>query len=109
MSEVNDPAHCPDCNTVGKRIYEPAYINKVSSGVFMPQYVPSLGKAFNSRYEMKEYVKSKGMVEIGNDYGSGENMQKEFDQGRERASDERWAKYDEHEKLAGIVKDGGNI
>lgn len=49
------------------------------------------------------------MVEVGNDFGSGEKMQKEFDDSRARRDSERWEKYDEHEKLAAIIKDGGNL
>lgn len=107
MHDATRPENCPKCGEVGKRIFTAPMLN--GTAVFMPQYVPSLGKSFNSKREMQYEVERRGLVEVGNDFGSGEKMQRSFDRERERVQDERWNKYDEHEKLAAIVKDGGKI
>lgn len=95
MQDAGRDENCPKCGVTGKRIFSPPYLNKVQMSVFMPQYVPSLGKAFNSKREMTYHVEKHGMVEVGNDFSNGNRMQDSFEKDRADKRAARWRKADE--------------
>ena len=56
------------------------------------EYNPGLGCVVKNKAHREELAKRKGLVEVGNDFGGGEKMQKHFDQKKREDREAKWAK-----------------
>ena len=54
------------------------------------EYNPGLGKVVKNAYDRSEQAKRQGLQEVGNDYSSGEKMDKEFTKDRKKKLDKSW-------------------
>lgn len=64
--------------------------NIIGAKVESAEYNPGLGVVTKSKRHREEIAKQKGVVEIGNDYGSAEKMSKEFDTARAEKLERNW-------------------
>lgn len=62
------------------------------TAVVSAEFNPGLGAIVKNKYHKTEIMKRKGVVEVGNDFGGGEKMQKSFDKTRQEARDKAWEK-----------------
>lgn len=92
LAEIDNPEFCPGCKRKGKREFAPRaiYLNKTS--VHHPEYNPGLGCVVKNERHKKYLMQSKGLVEVGNDYGSGEKMQEKFEKDRAEKKEKEWEK-----------------
>lgn len=79
---------CPVCEVVMDRVYTVPYLS--GTKVQDAEYNPAFGKVVKSKYERDELAKRRGMVEVGNDYGSSEKLQKKFERDREEKREAAW-------------------
>lgn len=79
---------CPVCEVTMDRVYTVPYLSGTS--VQHAEYNPAFGKVVKNKRERDELAKRKGMIEVGNDYGSPEKLQKKFDKEREDKSERSW-------------------
>lgn len=89
MHDSSREENCPECKTTGRRIYSSkVYFNgtKVSNAEFNP----GLGCVVKNERHKKYVMESKGLVEVGNDYGNGEKMQKKFEQDKVEKQKKEW-------------------
>lgn len=89
-----DPSsHCDHCGHVcGASDRDFSHCKFVFSGtaVTSAEYNPGLGKVVKSKYHKSEIMKQKGLIEIGNDFGSGEKMQTHYDTRKKEEREKRW-------------------
>jgi predicted nucleic acid-binding Zn ribbon protein len=83
---------CPICSAKGNRVYFAPTIS-VPKG-FQADYYPSLGKVFESKRDLDYHLDKNNLVAVGNDFGSGDSMQKHFDQTREYNQKKKWENFD---------------
>lgn len=86
--DVNE--YCPSCGDPGERQFIPSRVYFSSTSVQNAEYNPGLGCVTKNAKDRDEIAKRKGLVPVGNDYGSGEKMQKEFDTKREEKLAKRY-------------------
>jgi putative FmdB family regulatory protein len=86
--EVNE--YCTRCDSPAIRNFVPSRVYFSKTSVQNAEYNPALGKVTKNAYHRTELAKRMGLVEVGNDYKSGEKMQKEFDSARETKLKKRW-------------------
>lgn len=86
--DMNRPEACEKCAAPATRQFT-ARVHIVGAKVTHAEYNPGLGCVVKNKQHLDYLCKSKGVVPVGNDYGSGEKMQKEFDEARERKFSER--------------------
>lgn len=86
--DVNE--YCPACDEPAVRQFMPKRVYFSGTKVTFAEYNPGLGQVVNNAYERSEAAKRLGVVEVGNDYGSAENMQKAFDSAREEKLKKRY-------------------
>jgi hypothetical protein len=89
MAEATNVEHC-SCGRIGQRIYFPPLIGGTKA--FEADFYHPFGKVIHNKRELQYEADKKGFVAIGNDYGDGAKMQKEFDSSRERAREKAWEK-----------------
>lgn len=83
-------AECPQCGNPGKRIYHRSSFYHVGASVKDAYKCPALGKVIKSDYDRSEQAKRLGVVEVGNDFGSGEKALSTFDKAREEKFKKSW-------------------
>jgi putative FmdB family regulatory protein len=54
------------------------------------EYNPAFGKVIKNKYHRDEEAKRQNMIEVGNDFKSGESMQKHYDKVREDKRKRAW-------------------
>lgn len=92
-------AHCADpsarctrcehpCNSADRIISRPAAI--IGASVSSPEFNPGLGQVVKDKRHKDYLMKQKGVVEVGNDFGSGEKQQKEFEQKKTEQLERNW-------------------
>lgn len=86
--------NCPECGEFGFRQFVPSKVSFNSTSVQNAEYNPAFGEVVKNKRHREDLAKRKGMVEVGNDYGSAEKMQKHFDEVREKKREDRWNKDD---------------
>lgn len=89
-SEIERPEPCPSCQGFGVREFVPRnlYFNKTQ--VTHAEYNPGLGCVVENAHHKSEILKQRGLVEVGNDYGSGEKQQATFEQARTEKREREW-------------------
>ena len=83
--------NCPDCTKVADRIPFPRKTYLIGTAVQNAEYNPGLGMVVNNKEHRSEIAKQRGLVEVGNDYGSGEANQQHFEKEREAKKEKGWA------------------
>lgn len=81
---------CPKCGEFALRRFVPEHVYISGAKVEHAEYNPALGCVTKNSKHRAELAKRKGLVEVGNDYGSGEAMQKNFDTEREKKLAKRY-------------------
>lgn len=89
-----DPhATCPKCEHVcgiEERDYSQNSFTFIGTAVKSAEYNPGLGCIVKDDYHKSELLKKKGLVEVGNDFNGGENMQKDFEKKKQAEKDKKW-------------------
>lgn len=90
MKDYDRNENCPRCGEFAIREPFPqnVYVNKAK--VTHAEYNPGLGMVVKNEAHKKEILKQKNLIEIGNDYGSGEKMQKLSEQARQEKFKKRY-------------------
>lgn len=88
--EIESEEFCPYCGAPAERIPFPKKVYLSGTKVENAEYNPGLGCVTKNKRDRDEIAKRKGLVAVGNDFGSGESMQKNFDADRERKRAKRW-------------------
>lgn len=81
---------CPQCGEFGERQFVPQKVHFSGTKVQDAEYSPGLGAVVKNKYERSELAKRKGLVEIGNDYKTPDNIHKESDGILEAKRKKRW-------------------
>lgn len=90
VKDIDVTEYCPRCGDPGERMFVPENLYFSKTKVTHAEYNPGLGQVIHNEREKDYVMKKKGLVEIGNDFGSGEKMQDTFDKDRERKFKKRW-------------------
>lgn len=89
VSEYDTTETCPDCGDFGEKQFSAnLYFNKAK--VTHAEYNPGLGCVVKNERHKDYLMKSKGLVEIGNDFKAPDNVHKKMDQDREETRKKRW-------------------
>lgn len=84
---------CAQCLTTASRIYLPnPNLIKRSGLTNDAEYNPAFGQVIKNKRHRKYEAEKRGLVEVGNDYSSGDSMQKHFEQAREIKREKEWEK-----------------
>lgn len=90
VKDIDVNEFCPDCEAPAERQFVPTRVYFSGTQVQHAEYNPGLGQVVKSKYERQELAKRKGLVEVGNDFKSGESHQKEFETERARKREKAW-------------------
>lgn len=86
--DVNE--FCPSCGAPGERQFVPHKVHFTGTRVTHAEYNPGLGCVVKNKQHKEEICKRRGLVEVGNDFKTGDSMQKHFDGEREQRREKRW-------------------
>lgn len=81
---------CPRDGHPAIREFVPTKVYINGAKVTHAEFNPGLGAIVKNEHHKRELMKRKGVVEVGNDFGSGEKMQKEFDTARTTKREKEW-------------------
>jgi putative FmdB family regulatory protein len=90
VKDMERNENCPKCGEFGIRKCIPSKVYFNQTEVTHAEYNPGLGAVVKNKRHKDYLMKSKGIVEVGNDFGNGEKMQKEFDTAREEKLKKSW-------------------
>lgn len=90
MSEAQKVEYCPVCDKPANRKFTRFYFS--GAAVQHAEWNPAFGQVVNNKYHRSELAKRHNLVEVGNDYHSGEDMNKTFEKDKQRAWKEGWEK-----------------
>ena len=79
--DVNET--CPKCGEFAERSFLPERVHFTKTKVQHAEYNPGLGMVVKDARHRSEIAKRKGLVEVGNDYRTPENIHKETEAARE--------------------------
>lgn len=82
VKDINVAETCPVCGEFAERKFFPDRIHLSKTAVTHAEYNPGLGTVVKNARHKSDLLKEKGMVEVGNDYGSGDRMQESFEKAR---------------------------
>lgn len=87
MADSDKEEICHKCQAVATRAYYPTrgFVKN-----FEAAYYPALGKVFTNRKDLNYHLDSKGLVEVGNDFGDANKMIDRFDKDRQERIDKTW-------------------
>jgi len=88
MKDATRTEHCPQCGNPMERVWTRTQI--IGAKVQNAEYNPALGCVTKSAYHRAEVAKKKGLIEVGNDYGSGEKLQQKFETDRREKRERVW-------------------
>lgn len=86
--DVNE--FCPSCDSPAEREFVPQKVFFSGTKVEDAEFNHGLGAVTKSKKHREELAKRKGLVEVGNDFKSGDSMQTEFDKKREEKRKKEW-------------------
>lgn len=92
MNESGRDEQCPICELQLERVWTVPYLTGTS--VEDAEFNHALGVVTKNKKDRAEIAKQKGLVEVGNDYGTPERMQVKFDKSREESMEQRWKDVD---------------
>jgi len=90
VSEMERDEACPDCGSAAAREFVPRALYLSQTQVTHAEYNPGLGCVVKNKRHKEDLMKRQGVVEVGNDYGSGAKMQAHFDKAREEKRRRSW-------------------
>lgn len=90
VKDIDQNENCPKCGEFGIRDFCPEKIHFTGTKVTHAEFNPGLGAVVKNARHKDRLMKEKNVVEIGNDFKSGESMQKEFDTKREEKLKKSW-------------------
>lgn len=79
VKDIDVNEFCPDCETPAERKFVPSSLYFSGTRVEHAEYNPGLGAVTKNKKHRAELAKQKGLIEVGNDFKSGEAMQTKFD------------------------------
>lgn len=82
--------NCPSCGEFAIRDFIPESIEFTRTKVTHAEYNPGLGCVVKDAKHKDYLLKSKNLVEIGNDFGSGQKQQDKFDSDRAAKTKKRY-------------------
>lgn len=86
--DVNE--FCPNCAAPAERKFVPSRVHFTGTKVQHAEYNPGLGAVVKDAQHRAELAKRKGLVEVGNDFKTGDAMQKQFDTERAVKREKAW-------------------
>lgn len=89
MHESKRIEYCVQCNSLLDRVYS-SKIHFKGAKSNDAEYNPAFGKIIKNKRERQYEAEKRGWVEVGNDYKSGESMQKDFDAKRKQKNNKIW-------------------
>jgi hypothetical protein len=89
MADFDRAENCDSCQSPARYIFS-SKIQFIGASVQNAEYNPGLGCVVKNKEHRAELAKQRGLVEIGTDYKSPDNIHKEFDKKREEARAKRW-------------------
>lgn len=90
VKDMERNENCPKCGEFGIRQFIPEVIHFNKTKVTHAEYNPGLGCVVKNEAHKRDIMKRKGVVEIGNDYGSGEKMQALSEKARQEKFKKRY-------------------
>lgn len=90
VKDIDVNEFCPKCENPSERQFVPSKVYFSGTKVEHAEYNPALGAVTKNKEHRKELAKRKGLVEVGNDFKSGESMQQHFDKAREEKLKKRY-------------------
>jgi hypothetical protein len=81
---------CPRCGEFSIRAFMPERVYFSGQKVEHAEYNPGLGCVVKNKSHKEDLLKRKGLVEVGNDFRSGDGMQTKFDKDREAKKQKRY-------------------
>lgn len=90
MAESSREEKCDKCTSVLRRIYTSFHV--IGASVQNAEYNPGLGCVVKNKRHREEIAKSRGLVEVGNDFGSGKKMQNHFEKVKKQELENSWKK-----------------
>lgn len=92
VAELDRAESCAKCGATASRKFVPSRLFLSKTAVQHAEWNPGLGCVTKNARHREEIAKRRGLVEVGNDYGSGQKMADTFDKAREAKFKERWEK-----------------
>jgi hypothetical protein len=90
VRDIDRNENCPECGEFAVRQFVPKRVHFSGTSVQNAEYNPGLGCVVKDKYHRQELCKRKGLVEVGNDFKSGDSMQKHFDSERAAKREKAW-------------------
>ena len=90
VADMERAERCPSCDTDANRQFVPHRLYLSKTAVQHAEYNPGLGCVTKNAEHRREIAKQKGLVEVGNDFKSGESMVDHFDKERAAKLAKRW-------------------
>lgn len=89
-SQMTDPETCGKCGAPADRQFVPSRVHFTGTGVQHAEYNPAFGRVVRNKRHRDELAKRAGVIEVGNDFKSGENQQKHYDTQRAEKHKRGW-------------------
>lgn len=86
-----EKAPCPKCNKKTDEKVLSANIHFIGTAVTCAEFNPGLGQVVKNKRHKEDILKRKGLVEVGNDFNSGDKQQKHYEQKQKEEKERRWA------------------
>jgi putative FmdB family regulatory protein len=85
VKEIDRPEACEKCKSETSRqfVISPNALIKRSGLSESAEFNPAFGQVIKNKRHMRYEAEKRGMVQVGNDFGSAESMQKHYDKVRE--------------------------
>lgn len=90
---IEGPRPCQFCEAAAVRHYKKPPMLAIPNS-FKADYYPSLGKVFETKKDLDYHLDKNNMVAVGNDFNSGDSMQKHFEATREKEKQKMWENND---------------
>ena len=84
---------CPSCGAlcgVNSRDFSKSRPLFSGTSVQNAEFNPGLGQVVKNKYHREELARKKGLVEVGNDFNSGEKMQDIYKQKKKEELESKW-------------------
>jgi len=88
IKEYTGVCSCDQCGNDMRRLYTPTQI--IGAEVQNPYYCHGLGKVVKNKYDVSEECKKRGVAQVGNDFTSGDKMEKTFEKQRREKLEKRY-------------------
>lgn len=89
VKDIDVNEFCPNCEAPAERKFS-FRVHIIGAAVQNAEYNPALGCVVKNKAHREEIAKRKGLVEIGNDFKSPDDIHKKFDQDRAEKKNKAW-------------------